>query len=197
LRAGDGGHGIVMFAIERDRVARGRRGAGRLAVEIALLAACATACAWARASRKVGCAVKTIWATGRFQRAAKPAKSPASARHRCGQIGVALDRGDHAVQAAGAGQQALAFQFGDHGFDAVEGQLAAFHLARQFQAKLEDRIEQRVSAVRSCSSCKRRSRAANSLIVKTLPNWRVCEAPLPAGPVPVVSARGGLCHWSA
>ena len=139
--------------------------------------ATALACAWAK--RNVGWAVNTICATGRAQRAAKLAKSPASAKP--------LRRVALAWRSTGASvrcrRRARACSPSHSSSATIVSTLVSVRSPLSIwrdnsSASWNTGLNNGVSTVCWCKACKRASRAAISLIVCALPKVPISAIPV-------------------
>ena len=130
MGAGQRGHRIVMFAVQRDRVARMGGGAGNRGGGVPA-GGCRRDGGRLRAAEQEG----GVGGEHDMGQRLAPARGEAGKIGRVGQrveprgIGSGIDRGDQPPQPRGAGHQPVAFQFRHQRGDIVQPQRAAFQLA--------------------------------------------------------------------
>ena len=145
LRPAQRRHGLGMFMVERDRRADGIDDADRCLAHRA-----------AAGGPGHGIALRGAEQESRVGSEYDVKQRVRPALGECGEIalrGSEAAQGLHVVcgghrcqqsnQPLGAADQAFAFERGDHATGPLQRQLSRFQHARQFEAELEDRIEQR------------------------------------------------------
>ena len=144
LAPGDGCHRLVVLEVERDRVALVAGDADRGLAGVATGGGGGDRFALRVAEQEGG-----VGGEDDVRGRAGPARGEGveiggfGLGAQPGEVFLGRDRGDQPQQPAGAGLEAVAFEFGDEVGQCVERELAALDPPRQFEAELEHRVEQR------------------------------------------------------